>query len=76
MRFFILKKKAYSPKWHWDCAYGFIVEAESYTAARRIAADKCGDEGPDAWLSPEHSTCQLLKLTDEPRVIMRDFLNG
>lgn len=60
----------------YDCASGFIVEAESEIAAREIAANACGDEGTNAWLSPALSTCEELKPDGTSGIIMRDFHAG
>jgi hypothetical protein len=40
--------------------------------ARSLAASKCGDEGPDAWLSSRSSTCIELRAEGRAEVIMED----
>jgi len=81
-------EKAVNPWEPWyDKAFGFVVRAESADQARRIVTDARGDypedEGPgyevddysgdpDAWLSPEFSTCVELPADGEPGIIIRD----
>lgn len=60
----------------YDCANGFIVEAENEAQARLLASEQHGDEGAEAWLNPEYSSCDELKLTGEPSIWMRDFHAG
>jgi len=59
-------------KYPYDMKHGFIVRAGSETEARQIAASNAWDEGPDAWLSTEHSTCTELVPEGEPGLIMED----
>lgn len=61
---------------NWDCAHGFVVEAETEDAARRFASEQAGDEGAHAWLQPKYSHCDELVPTDSPGVILRDFNAG
>lgn len=64
----------------YDEARGFVVAAESFGAARKIAANNAGDEGPLTWFDPNQATCDKLgtDLTPNPvsRVILRDFNAG
>ena len=65
----------------YDKAFGFVVRAETAEGARRIAAEKCGDEGEDAWLNAKYSTCTVLESAPNyldatdciAGLIMRDF---
>jgi hypothetical protein len=59
---------------YFDCMFGFVVRAESEDKARSLAASKCGDEGPDAWLSGRNSTCVELLADGPAEVIMEDCL--
>lgn len=63
-------------RWTWDCAWGFVVRALTEQAARRKAADESGDEGRDAWLDTELTTCVELTNEGDPGVVMKDFLSG
>lgn len=62
----------------YDVTMGLIINAHSPSEARKIAARKFnhGDEGADAWLSPDLSTCKELKPDNKPGVVMRDFNAG
>ncbi len=62
-------------RWTWDCAYGFMVRAETEQDARALAAAECGDEGPDSWTNADISSCDAVNGSDgEAEVIMQDFL--
>jgi len=63
-------------RWTWDCAYGFVVRAESEESARKLAAIEAGDEERDAWTNPALSTCEVLDPNGEADVVMRDFCTG
>lgn len=56
----------------YDKTFGFIVRAESEEQARVLAAEQCGDEGPDAWLDESLSTCIELTSDGEAGVIIED----
>lgn len=66
----------------WDCAYGFVVRADTAADARRAAQNRGGDEvrmyGEEDpfWLDHTTSTCELLEPEGEPGVVLRDFSNG
>jgi hypothetical protein len=62
----------------YDKAFGFVVSAKSEGEARVAAAEECGDEGEDAWLSPAQSSCILLVASElnEAKIILRDFAAG
>jgi hypothetical protein len=53
--------------------FGFVIRANSESAARALAAEQAGDEGPEAWLSPDSATCVELKADGNPEVIMSDY---
>ena len=56
-----------------DCMFGFVIRAKSESAARALAAEQAGDEGPEAWLSPSSATCAELQADGSPGVIMGDY---
>lgn len=62
--------------WTWDCAYGFVVRANSESEARQFAADDSGTEGDEAWLNPEWSHCVELTPEGDAGNIIRNFLAG
>jgi hypothetical protein len=53
--------------------FGFVIRAKSESAARTLAAEHAGDEGPEAWLSPGSATCTELHADGREEVIMRDY---
>lgn len=69
----------------YDCAFGFIVRAETEQEAREFAQADAGDEEKDTfldnkksntktpWMEPKYSTCLELLPDGEPGVIMQDF---
>jgi len=57
----------------YDKAFGFVVRAECESDARAIAAEGHGDEGKEAWLSSDSSTCELLLDEGKPGQIISDF---
>lgn len=50
----------------------FIVRATSARQARKLASEKCIDEGPDVWLDPTRSSCSLLKQEGKAGVIAKE----
>lgn len=60
----------------YDTAEGHVVVAETEEEARRIAADNCGDEGRQEWLSEERSTCVKVDTRSGSRLILRSFNAG
>jgi hypothetical protein len=62
MRLWILRpvESAESAPWqsYFDCNFGFVIRASSEQAAGDIAATKAGDEGPEAWIKSDLSTCE------------------
>jgi len=74
MKLWILEPVEDSDKWMpwYDKAFGFIVRAECEEDARAIAANDHRDEGKEAWLSNESSTCQQLTDEGEPEMVMSD----
>lgn len=63
--------------WGYDCAYGFVVAAETEDEAREIAASKAGCEGANTWRQPWNTVCEELRAENEkPGVILRDFVAG
>ena len=70
----------------YDCAFGFVVRAETETSARALVEEQAGDEkhnGFDlekrkynltrAWLDGKYSTCVPLIAEGSEEVIMQDF---
>jgi hypothetical protein len=72
----LLQVREDAPGPSYDVACGFIVEAATEKDAREMAASESGDEGSRAWIDPTLSTCELLKLTGRPGIILRDFNAG
>lgn len=73
------------PIWSWDCAYGFVVRAESEITARQAIVEArnkddwrvmAGDEREAVWLDPKLTSCVELTTEGEPGILMRDFLAG
>jgi len=56
-----------------DRMFGFVIRAKSESAARTLAAEQAGDEGPEAWLSAESATCVELDADGKPEAIMQDY---
>jgi hypothetical protein len=56
-----------------DCTFGFVIRGESESAARRLAAEQAGDEGGQAWLSPDSATCTELQADGSAEFIMSDY---
>ena len=76
MKLWILRpvNEASEPWAPWfDCTFGFVIRGETETAARTLAAEQAGDEGPAAWLSPDSATCAELQADGSPGVIMGDY---
>lgn len=81
MKIYELRKrtdlKGQNPWEPWyDKAFGFIILAKSEDEARKIASENCGDEGPDAWLSNNYSSCNVLDSHGSSRLILRDFASA
>lgn len=64
----------------YDYVRGFVIRAADEVQARHIAARHACDEGEDAWLFIERSTCDVIgrsiATTEECGVILRDFNAG
>ena len=56
----------------YDEAYGFVIAAPDEAAARRLAAEHCGDEGPVIWAAPT-TECALLVTTSEVGVVLESL---
>jgi len=56
-----------------NCMFGFVVRAEDELGARRLASSRAGDEGPESWLLPAHSTCVELRPDGPEGVVMEDY---
>lgn len=60
----------------YDKAYGFVVLAETEEGARLLAANDAGDEGRDAWINSQLSTCKVVDTHPPARLLLRDFCAG
>jgi hypothetical protein len=81
MKLWILRPNGYnkdnykeSGEWKpwYDKCFGVVVRAETSGDAREIAADGCSDEGRDAWLLAENSTCRELTADGGQGVVIED----
>ena len=75
MKLFLLRNIEKSKLWEpwYDKAFGFVVSAETPKEAREVASKQCGNEGEEAWINDENSTCIELKPSKKKQVIIRDF---
>jgi hypothetical protein len=71
-RLFLLTRVDY----YWDEMAACVVRAESPSAARKLAAEKKGDEGKQLWLDPLQSACKVLDHEGPDGIIIRDFNAG
>ena len=80
MKLWLLRPCMDRPEWDpwYDKAFGFVVRAANEQTARQLAASDAGDEGKDAWLSPQSSTCEILTRHDslEPEIVISDFYSA
>ena len=53
-----------------------VVRAKNASHARQLAADKAGDEGREAWLSPKRSTCRQIKVEGPAEVVIIQTVDG
>jgi hypothetical protein len=72
MKLWLLQVNDAQEPW-FDRMFGFVVRAKDEAGARRLASSRAGDEGPEGWLSPAHSTCVELKADGTEEVIMEDY---
>jgi hypothetical protein len=75
MKLWLLRPKEGRSHWEpwYDKAFGFVVRANSETEARKLASGDAGDEGEEAWLLQQLSTCVELTADGEAGIIMLDF---
>ena len=73
-RLWVLKRIESRPVY--DCSDGFVIRAVDAAEARLMASKKAGDEGPDAWLSSDRSSCDELLQSGQAEVILIDFHAG
>jgi hypothetical protein len=76
MKLWLLRpvNEALEPWMPWyDRMFGFVVRASDEPRARLLASSKAGDEGPEAWLSPAHSTCVELRPDGQEAIVMEDY---
>lgn len=77
MMLWLLERRADSERWEpaYDKAHGFVVRAESEDKAREMVAmsNSVGDEGRDAWLNADHTTCAPLLVDGAPEIVLCDF---
>lgn len=72
MNLYILRPIENWKSWYDKC-FGVILQAETEEAARKLASECNGDEGPDVWLNPDKTSCNILTAGDKEKVIMIDF---
>jgi len=60
----------------YDKAVGFVIRAKDETSARKLAAERAGEETGDAWTDPIFSTCTQLSARGKAGVILRDFIGS
>ena len=53
---------------------GFVVRAETETAARMLAREEAGGEGGFVWLDAERTTCVELTPEGDAGIVMANFL--
>ena len=75
MKLWMLKTVKDWEPWY-DRAFGFVVRAPSANAARKLAAEKAGDEGGQVWMDPKKTKCEELGSEGEPGVVLRDFASA
>ena len=75
MKLFLLRAKRGHPTWEpwYDKAFGFVVRATDENEARLLASDNAGDEGQDAWIDANASTCVELTADGPSEMILQDF---
>jgi hypothetical protein len=74
MKLWLLKRFTETPVY--DVNNGFVIRAETENAARDIASQQRGDEGPETWTDIGLSTCEELTADGEIGVVLRDFNAG
>lgn len=67
---------AWPPGFWYDCAFGFVVRADSKREARKICSTYCGDEGPDVWFNKSRTTCEEILPEGNSEMILQMFING
>ena len=78
MKFYIIKKKENLPQenpwdpWYDKCS-AMLIRANDIRQARETAAKNAKDEGEDAWLNTNFSTCEEIIKSDEPEVISQEI---
>ncbi len=62
----------------WDYINSMIICAANEEMARNMAADKCSNEGANAWLDEETSVIKLIALTAriDAGVVFVDYVSG
>jgi hypothetical protein len=72
MRLWLLARRG---RVRYDENEGFVVRAESESAARELVAPLAMDEGPDCWLAPDLSSCKPIETDGEAEMILQS-VNG
>ena len=57
----------------YDKSFGFVVRAETEEQARQLAAELCGNERKEAWISTIYSSCDELTNDGPAEIIMKDY---
>lgn len=78
MKLYILRPSKDSDLWRpwYDKAFAFVIRAGSEMEARDIAAENCGQEGRQAWLSYASSECDELTPDGDIEMIVRDYASA
>jgi len=74
MKLYILQPIVPWKPWY-DKMFGIIVRATTAKEAREMAQSEAGDESrnKEVWLMPQLTTCELLKVTGEKGMVLRDY---
>ena len=60
----------------YDKAFGFVIRAATEKSARNKAAKDCGDEGKQAWLDPQLSSCIELTPKGAAGIVLKDYASA
>jgi hypothetical protein len=78
MKLWILSRLTNDATPIYDCHDGHVIAAPDEAAARKMAADRAGDEKARAWIEGGGSVCEHLgeSLTDDVGIVLSDFHAG
>jgi len=60
----------------YEKAFGFVICARNEKEARLLAAEDSGDEGRRSWLDDEQSSCVELTISENSKIIIKDFASA